>query len=305
MNNNYDISVVSCCCSSKHIAFNIIVMVYTKIMTLLLVLLLSFEEVESDFDISEDAANSKEQNTEYSQILTQASSLPTTYDPRGIDNCIPAIYNQGSCGNCYAMAAAYVYMYRYCKLTGKKVVLSTQDITMCDVNNNNCVNGGQSDLTYLYMFEYGAMDNSCIPEDTSAYGKCTYSKCLSGQMASNKYYCKKGTAHNIYNKTYNSQAILTAIIKNEVHNNGAIAASLVMSTTLSYYYTTNSSSVYSTDDTTITTTNHVVSIIGWGEDYWIVANQYGTYWGILGFAKIKMGIRQIGYNIQFCEPLVN
>ena len=279
-------------------------MPHTKMVGLLLVLLLSVAEEESDFEIAEDDGSSKKRGQIYSQILAQAASLPATYDSRLVDDCVPAIFNQGSCGNCYAMAAAYVYMHRYCKLTGKKIVLSTQDITMCDTNNNNCINGGQSDITYLYMSEYGAMDSSCIPTDTSAYGTCTFSKCRSGSMATNKYYCKKGTVHNIYNKTYNSQAILTAIIKNEIYNNGAVAASLVMSSPFSYYYTTNSSSVFSTEDTTITTTNHVVSVIGWGEDYWIIANQYGTYWGYQGFANIKMGIRQLGYNVQFCEPLV-
>ena len=28
---------------------------------------------------------------------------------------------------------------------------------------------------------------------------------------------------------------------------------------------------------------HAVKIIGWGEDYWIVANSWGSAWGLKGY----------------------
>ena len=38
---------------------------------------------------------------------------------------------------------------------------------------------------------------------------------------------------------------------------------------------------------------HAIKIIGWGneggDDYWLVANSWGTTWGIDGFFKIAMG----------------
>ena len=38
---------------------------------------------------------------------------------------------------------------------------------------------------------------------------------------------------------------------------------------------------------------HAIKIIGWGneggDDYWLVANSWGTSWGIEGLFKIKMG----------------
>lgn len=39
--------------------------------------------------------------------------------------------------------------------------------------------------------------------------------------------------------------------------------------------------------------DHVVSIVGWGEEagtkYWIVRNSWGQYWGELGYIRVEMG----------------
>ena len=51
--------------------------------------------------------------------------------------------------------------------------------------------------------------------------------------------------------------------------------------------------------------NHVVSLVGWdrndkGEEYWIVRNSWGRYWGYDGFFYIKAGENILGFESS-CE----
>ena len=40
--------------------------------------------------------------------------------------------------------------------------------------------------------------------------------------------------------------------------------------------------------------NHAVSVVGYGtedgEDYWLIKNSWGTWWGDNGFMKLKRGV---------------
>lgn len=54
---------------------------------------------------------------------------------------------------------------------------------------------------------------------------------------------------------------------------------------------------------------HAVKIIGWGvqgtENYWIVANSWGTSWGEKGFFRIRQGDCGIDQQVFGCTPDVN
>jgi hypothetical protein len=54
------------------------------------------------------------------------------------------------------------------------------------------------------------------------------------------------------------------------------------------------------DESASTSTNHIVSIVGFGkdsdtnQDYWIIRNSWGEYWGEMGFARIAAGKNMLG-----------
>jgi hypothetical protein len=49
---------------------------------------------------------------------------------------------------------------------------------------------------------------------------------------------------------------------------------------------------------------HYISIVGWDNDHWICRNSYGVEWGLLGYFKMKMGIKEcmLESNISSCAP---
>ena len=51
---------------------------------------------------------------------------------------------------------------------------------------------------------------------------------------------------------------------------------------------------------------HYVSIIGWGKDYWICRNSFGSNWGLMGYFYMKMGLEdcKLEYNVSAVSPSI-
>lgn len=84
-------------------------------------------------------------------------------------------------------------------------------------------------------------------------------------------------------------------MKAEIFARGPIACGVNAEPLLDY-----AGGVFSDDKVRDKLVNHIISIVGWGTDsdtgdqYWIVRNSWGEYWGEMGYFRLTMGGNQLG-----------
>lgn len=93
-------------------------------------------------------------------------SIPSEYDARNVwQNCsvMRAVYDQRSCGCCYAMAAVETLADRICVSSAGKVdtPLSVQWVIGCHTNLNGC-SGGWTDVMWKNLVLNGTTTRSCV-----------------------------------------------------------------------------------------------------------------------------------------------
>jgi cathepsin B len=205
-------------------------------------------------------------------------TIPASFDSRTQwPSCIHPIRDQGQCGSCWAFGATEAFSDRVCIAKGVNVVLSPQYLVSCDNSNYGC-NGGYLDLAWEYLENPGVPADSC---DVYVSGG-------SGQDGSCPSTCADGTtpklfkAKNVY--SFDSPASIQA----EILANGPIETAFTVYQDFFSY----TSGIY-THVSGGVAGGHAVKIIGWGNqngtNYWIVANSWGTSWGINGFFNIAFG----------------
>lgn len=185
-----------------------------------------------------------------------------------------------NCGNCYGYAAVKVLSHRFCRALGRRVELSPQYVTACDIANNGCI-GGTERNAYYFMEQFGITEVECHPwQNVRSYSLEYCGKCVN---QSHKYNLYKGLPWS----TKHFEGV--DVIKREIYEHGPLSVCMSFPAILHRY----GSGIYATGPVNDNAGNHSLELIGWGEKgnvkYWILLNNHGTGWGMNGTMHVRLG----------------
>ena len=221
--------------------------------------------------------------------------LPDNFDPRDKwPKCVHPIKDQQRCGSCWAFGFTEVLSDRFC-IAGKDVILDPQDPISCDHTDHGCL-GGYIDRSWVYATSTGIVSDDCFPYESGSGSvpACPF-KCT-GKGEWIKYQCKQDTVFN----AVDNNAKMTELYNNGPIENGfAVYKDFMSYKSGVYYHVSGGLEGF-----------HATKTLGWGIDsktglhYWLVANSWGTSWGMNGFFMIKQGDCQIDTNGWGCTPKI-
>ncbi|KAF5810867.1 putative actinidain [Helianthus annuus] len=185
--------------------------------------------------------------------------------------------DQGQCGSCWAFSVTGSIEGAHAIATGDLISLSEQELVSCDTNDYGC-DGGNMDTAYRWIIKNGGLNSEEAYPYTSSNGR-------DGKCDKEKSQISVVSISSYVEVESNEDAVLCAVAKQPVTIGICGSAYDFQLYTGGIYNGQCSSSAYSLD--------HAVLIVGYGtqdgEDYWIVKNQWGTYWGLEGYVLMKRG----------------
>ena len=206
----------------------------------------------------------------------ESEIIPESFDSRiKWPNCIPKIYDQGSCGACYAFSVSTAFSTRFCIRNELQEIInfSPQNLVNC---LSGCI-GEFPDVAWNYLSTNGI----------------TNEKCLSYRGYSNNCVMKCDNKNNNFDKYFAGETKFLEgeiEIKKEILKNGPVTSMINLYDDYFYY----KSGIYIHNSKYNTVLGfHSITIMGWGvEDgikYWLIQDSYGASKGENGFIKILIG----------------
>jgi C1A family cysteine protease len=214
-------------------------------------------------------------NRERHVQLLDERNVPTTVDWR-TNGAVTAIKNQGQCGACWSFSTTGALEGLNFINTGNLVSLSEQQLVDCSSSygNQGC-NGGLMDSAFKYVKAKGVETEATYPY-TAKSGTCKY-------VASKTVF--KNTGYS--DVTVNSPTQLQAAVAK-----GPVSIAIEADQSAFQQYT--GGIISSNCGTSL---DHGVLIVGYGSNYWIVKNSWGTSWGLQGYVNIATGTQNNGAGV--------
>lgn len=268
------------------------------------------------------------------QKIYDATVVPATLDWRNVDgvNYLSWTKNQHVpfyCGSCWAQGITSMLADRFNIWEVKQLknvpkaplALNAQVIVNCAQGpfNSGC-NGGDPFAAIQYIYKYGVTHASCeqyvamneIKHDETNVDMAAACKAdqrficrdctppiptkLGENMFENCKYPDAPTPVHFYYVNSYGNATNADEMKKQIAAFGPIGCGIQATKELEENYM---GGIFSQKLTAAPVINHEISVVGWGTDpkegdFWIVRNSWGTYWGEMGFFRIKMGSDNLG-----------
>jgi C1A family cysteine protease len=241
-----------------------------------------------------NAALSK--RTSPDELKFDMNDLPKSVDWRD-KGIVTRVKEQYSCGSCWAFGAvATLESYNALK-TGKLVELSEQNLVDCswifhgisEGSNNGCY-GGYPNTAFRYVAHNKGIDTEFSYPYSGLDTACSFNRSAVGA---------KITGYKVLPQ---NETVMAAVVANVGPLNVAIK---VVSSFFSYR-----SGVYDDPDCVASSSNdldHAITVVGYGtndkgQDYWIVKNSWGKYFGMDGYILMARNKNRCGIALDTSYP---
>ena len=217
------------------------------------------------------------------------------------------------CGSCWAHGALSSLADRI-KIArngqGDDINLSIQYILNCGTESAGSCHGGYHTTTYQFIQDQGfvpydtcmsylacsedssegfcpQLDTTCQPNNICR--TCDTFAGMGGQCSEIDYFPNATISE--YGMIEMDENVVENI-KTEIFVRGPVAATINAEPIVEYRGGVFAETEHSQS------TNHIVSIVGWGteegQEYWIVRNSWGQYWGEMGYMRLATGQNLLG-----------
>jgi len=209
--------------------------------------------------------------------LLRSGGPPASFDWRNHPNAVTGVYNQGSCGSCWAFSATENHESRFALQHGQNVQsLSVQQIVDCDDSSKYGCNGGWPYQAWEYIMSQGGQDKwSCYPYVGYAQGCHWNGGCNAAGIVSWTW-IDRGNEPGMLSWLWGNAPISICVDASQwIYYNGGI----VLSSKCARDF------------------DHCVLLTGWNMNTsppsWNVRNSWGTDWGEGGYIQLQ-------YNADTC-----
>ncbi|XP_006001245.1 cathepsin S [Latimeria chalumnae] len=204
----------------------------------------------------------------------KVSDLPESVDWRQ-KGCVTPVKNQGSCGSCWAFSSAAALEGQLKIKTGKLVSLSPQNLVDCSsterYGNKGC-NGGYIERAFQYVIDNNGIDSDKSYPYEFVEHACRYK--ISGRAAN---------CSSFHRLPYGDEAALQAAVAKI----GPVSVGIDGERPTFLHY---SGGIYDDASCNSWNVNHAVLVVGYGaengQQYWLIKNSWGPYWGENGYVRI-------------------